>query len=216
MTSILSSPYCASDVIQCLKLQEVRSGKVRFDQMEATQFVFVLSQASSIPTKVACVLKQLPLFRLVDNSYVALSIAQDFCILPEDVPRNGLSTFHEATSRLVLTGPTLTEEQFYKKVIGEGEYEDAKLSVTQFYSSFVIPNIACLSEADLLEHLQYVYHHARMNRETWKGVVDELKVAELVTCKNGSRHEASKFYDPGIEFFMIFYHQKLPPPEWWQ
>ena len=219
MHSLVSEASSPSDMIKCLQLCSPKlTNEVSFTATEANGLINLFSQCPTIPPDIATILKQLPLFETANGSYMCLSDAKKFFIMPLMVLNIGIQTIETATQQIVLHLPGHNAEQFYNKIISESEYASAKPSTIQFYLQFLVPNFNNLTDSEMIIHLRYIrsnFFQSTLNisQEEKEDLVEILKRTPLIT-KDGKRFLVSEFYDPAVKYHVAFNKTKLPPPEW--
>jgi sacsin len=206
------------DVIKCFELMPPKiDDDLSFSKEEVNDIITLLSKADEIPGSVAAILKNLPLFQTVNNSYIRLSSGTCFFIKPIEVPDSGILKIQGNVKQVVLTTPSYYAESFYKKIISQKEYESANEGVISFYLRFIIPNISYLNDEELLTHLAYIKSNIGMlytGLSPYKPIIDKLRAVPLITKDDGKRHLVSEFYDPDVPFHSVFQETKLPPRIW--
>ena len=219
MHSLVSEASSPSDMIKCLQLCSPKlTNEVSFTATEANGLINLFSQCHTIPPDIATILKRLPLFETANRSYMCLSDAKKFFIMPLKVPDDGILNIQRATQQIVLHPPGHNAEQFYNKIISEREYASAKPSTIQFYLQFLIPNFNNLTDNEMIIHLRYIrsnFFQSTLNilQKEKEDLVEILKRTPLIT-KDGKRFLVSEFYDPAVKYHVAFNKTKLPPPEW--
>ena len=217
--SLVSEASSPSDMIKCLQLCSPKlTNEVSFTATEANGLINLFSQCPTIPPDIATILKRLPLFETANGSYMCLSDANKFFIMPFMVPIIGIQTIQTATQQIVLNLPGHNAEQFYNKIISESEYASAKPSTIQFYLQFLVPNFNNLTDSEVIIHLCYIHSNffqstLNISQEEMEDLVEILKRTPLIT-KDGKRFLVTEFYDPAVKYHVAFNKTKLPPPEW--
>ena len=219
MHSLVSEASSPSDMIKCLQLCSPKlTSELSFTATEANGMINLFSQCPTIPSNIATILKRLPLFETANGSYVCLSDAKKFFIMPLMVLNIGIQTIQTATQQIVLNLPGHNAEQFYNKIISESEYASAKPSTIQFYLKFLVPNFNNLTDSEMIVHLRYIRSNFfqstfSISQKEKKDLVEILKRTPLIT-KDGKRFLVSDFYDSAVKYHVAFNKTKLPPPEW--
>ena len=216
--SLVSEASSPSDMIKCLQLCSPKlTSEMLFTATEANGMINLFSQCPTIPSDIATILKRLPLFETANGSYMCLSDAKKFFIMPLMVPIIGIQTIETATQQIVLHLPGHNAEQFYNKIISESEYASAKPSTIQFYLQFLVPNFNNLTDSEMIVHLRYIHSNffqsAQNLSQDHETLVGNLRRTPLIT-KDGKRFLVSEFYDPAVKYHVAFNNTKLPPPEW--
>ena len=212
MCDLISRPSNCSDVITCMQLYPPTiQPSLSFTAHEATKFISLLNEAN-IPHNLISILKKLPVFQTVDDSYITISSGCHVYIKPNDVPCDGIINI-KGTNEIILKVPDSMTEQFYKKVLSEQEYQSARVTGPEFYIKFIIPNLDSLNDDELLAHMEHVcFQWQRYGRE-WNDVLIILKSIPFI-CKQGERQKACSLYDPDVKFHATFHTSELPPEEW--
>ena len=198
----------------------ILNSKLDFNNNEVDQLVALLSQKDKYSPNLLTILKQLPVFPTIDETYISLSSIAEFIIKPSMIPNDGISTIQFVTGTIVLKMPEHHMESFYRKIISHEKYTSAQESATpKFYLDFVIPHISHFKDSELLSHLQYICRDILLLQKSgsisskWANVIEKLKSIPLISVEN-QRHAVSGFYDPDVEFYLTFKEGKLPPQSW--
>ena len=217
ITNLLCNVSSASDIITCLKLCPPTKLNLSFTPEEATCLVALFSQCNEIPDTVRKLLRNLPLFKTIDNTFIALAKGKKFYILPLKVPSEGILKIQRETKELVLSDPDYLTKRFYTKIISQQEYTSAQPEVAKFYIQHLIPHFDILSDEELIIHLKFIRDHCSFTSwkldGDWKNVIKLLITTPLISIE-GKRFKVSAFYDPRTKFHTIFNQTKLPPKQW--
>ena len=214
---LLSTFTNPQDIISAMQLFPPKYD-VTFTADEVSRLLSLLCLSPVLPCQVSEMLKCLPLFETVDGSYLCLSEAKKFYVMPANIPSNGLETIQKATKKLILKVSGHTVEKFYSTVIKEADYSSAKLSDAQFYIKFILPHLEYLNDIELLVHLKVVknllspYNYYSDEEERVK-IINLLRAKPFIK-KDGKQYLPSELYDPEIKFHNTFNKTKLPPEEW--
>ena len=212
MCDLISRPSNCNDVITCMQLYPPTiQPSLSFTTHEATKFVSLLSE-KNFSHNLISILKRLPVFQTVDDSYITISNDCHIYIKPNDVPRDGIVNI-KGTNEIVLKVPDSMTEQFYRKVFSDQVYISAQLSGPKFYEKFIIPNLHLLSNNELTIHMEHICFQWQRYGEEWDAV---LKILKTIPCipKQGKKYKPCMLYDPDVTFHATFHHSKLPPEEW--
>ena len=159
------------------------------------------------------ILKKLPLFKSINNSYYSLSLFSSYAIVPGGVLTQEIEKLQVHTRCLFLHSdalPTLVS-------LLEGLGARATRSVSNFYAAYILPNFAIFSYEIQLKYLTHIreYLLPSLYKEKEKEVfLNCLKCTACIPRTNGELHRASEFYDPRNSVFriMVEKHSKQFPP----
>ena len=215
---LLSKFTNAQDIISCMQLCPPKYD-VEFTPNEVSRLISVLSLSTEIPPEISEVLKHLPLFETVDGSYLRLSEAKKFYVMPANIPHDGLFKIQQTTKKLILKVSGVQIEQFYSKIIDEVTYSSAQPSNIQLYINLIVPHLECLNKSELLAHLMVIRSWLLIYSNQYSSDKEKRELVELLQDKpfinkDGKQYRASDLYDPEISFHRTFNKTKLPPEEW--
>ena len=213
LSSVLSKTTNPEDIICSMQLR-APNYNVQFSTDEVNRLISVLSLHPKIPPNISEMLKHLPLFETVDGSYLSLSEANKFYILPRTIPCDGLIKIQQATSKLILNVSGLQTEKFYSAILNETEYSLARPSETQFYIQLILPHIEYFNDDELFKHLAMI--QSWLFSLTYIADDEKDKIKELLSEARliDQKYRASDLYDPEVKFHAIFNKAKLPPEKW--
>ena len=209
---LVSRPSNCNDVITCMQLYPLTiQPSLSFTTHEAIKFISLLSEAN-IPHNLISILKRLPIFQTVDDSYITISSACHIYIKPNDVPCDGIINI-TGINEIVLKVPDSMTEQFYRKVLSEQEYQSARVTGPEFYIKFIIPNFHLLNDDELFAQMEHICYQWQRYGGEWNDVLIILKSIPFIS-KEGERQKVCSLYDPDVKFHATFHALELPPEEW--
>ena len=205
----------ASDVVQCIQLQESLDYNACFSEDEVHAFIECVRKSSAI-SKVAKKLLHLQLFQTVSESFVSLVNTEQVFILPTDMLVDGIADITQRTKHVILKPCDHYTEEFYKLVIPQ--FSSIVVSTTEFYTLFVIPNIGFMNDEALYKQLKHIRDHNHLSdtqvaNGDFESVIEMLKNSPFIRHQ-GKNSSVSEFYAPDIDFFKEFHSDKVLPLQW--
>ena len=159
------------------------------------------------------ILKNLPLFKSINNSHYSLSSFSSYAIVPGGVPTEEIEELQIHTGCLFLHSDALPTLASLLEGLGAG----ATRSVSKFYAEYILPNFAIFSYEGQLNYLTHIREYVlpRLYKKEKKEVfLEYLKSTACIPERNGELRRASEFYDPRNSVFRIMleeHSEQFPP-----
>lgn len=215
---IVSTQDRVHDVLECLSVH--RQLIECNDQLNINDcdnileyFAGGLQQLLDLPNRQYCLtmLRKLPLYTTVHGEKINLEENRDILALPEGLPPDGMHSWAEKTSKILL------RQNNRLKCIFE-HFSVTKQSVCEVYLVHILPCFQNIPEENRMRHLEYIrddlLRHSFVYDDEQQCLIKALKKLPFIPQNDGNYKLASQFFNPFNKLMAVMLEDRSRfPPE---